>query len=56
MISAIERDRSEVLVAPLRQRLASRFAANAPEISGRLTGRQAVKISGEVAAAQQSKR
>jgi short-subunit dehydrogenase len=56
VVSAIERDRGEVLVAPFRQRLASRFAANAPEISGRLTGKQAVRISGEVAAAQTDKR
>lgn len=56
VVSAIERNRSEVLVAPMRQRILSRFAGNAPELSGRLSGAQAVKISGEVAATQTDKR
>ena len=32
VVSAIERNRREVLVAPVRQRVLGRFAANAPEI------------------------
>lgn len=56
VLSAIGRNRSEVLVAPMRQRLLTRIAGNAPELAGRLTARSAVKISGRVAATQADKR
>jgi short-subunit dehydrogenase len=56
VVSAIERNRSEVTVAPLRQRLLARFAANAPEVSSRLAGGVAAKAADEVAAGQAHKR
>jgi short-subunit dehydrogenase len=56
VVSAIERDRGEVTVAPLRQRVMARFAANAPEVSSRLAGRLATKVADEIAAGQTDKR
>ncbi|OSC39911.1 SDR family NAD(P)-dependent oxidoreductase [Mycobacterium decipiens] len=56
VVSAIERNRSEVTVAPLRQRVTARFAANAPEISSRLFGRLTAKVADGVAAGQTDKR
>ncbi len=56
VVSAIERNRSEVTVAPLRQRVMARFAANAPEISSRLSGGIAARVADEVAAGQTDKR
>lgn len=56
VVSAIERNRSEVTVAPLRQRVLGRFAANAPELSSRLVGGVVAKLADEIAAGQTDKR
>lgn len=56
VVNAIESNRSEVTVAPLRQRALARFAANAPEISSRLAGGMAARFADEVAATQGDKR
>jgi len=56
VVTAIERNRAEVTVAPLRQRVLARFAANAPEISSRLAGGIAAKAADEIAAGQADKR
>ena len=56
VVSAIERNRGEVTVAPLRQRVLARFAANAPELSSRLAGDIAAKAADEIAAGQTDKR
>jgi len=53
---AIERDRGEISVAPLRQRLMSRIAVNAPELSGRVAGDVAARVADEIAAGQTEKR
>jgi short-subunit dehydrogenase len=52
VVEAIERNRREVTVAPARQRLISVFAANAPELAGRLAGSVAAKIADQVAEGQ----
>jgi short-subunit dehydrogenase len=56
VVRAIERDRSEVTVAPLRQRALGRVALNAPELSGRVAGRSATKVAEEIARGQTEKR
>lgn len=56
VVSAIERNRSEVTVAPLRQRALGRLGANAPELSGRFAGNLATKVADEIAAGQTDKR
>jgi short-subunit dehydrogenase len=56
VVSAIERNRSEVTVAPLRQRVLAQFAANAPEVASRLAGGIAAKAADEIAAGQIGKR
>jgi short-subunit dehydrogenase len=56
VVRVIERDRGEITVAPLRQRLLSRLAVNAPEISGRVAGETATKVADEIAAGQTDKR
>ncbi|ACC41069.1 MULTISPECIES: SDR family NAD(P)-dependent oxidoreductase [Mycobacterium ulcerans group] len=56
VVTAIERNRGEVTVAPLRQRALARFAANAPEIASRLAGGIAAKAADEIAAGQLHKR
>ena len=56
VVAAIERDRGEITVAPLRQRALSRIAVNAPELSSRLTGRAAAKVADEIASGQTDKR
>ncbi len=56
VVSAIERNRGEVTVAPLRQRALARFATNAPELSSRLAGGVAAKAADEIAAGQIDKR
>ncbi len=56
VVSAIERNRSEVTVAPLRQQALGRFAANFPEISGKLAGGLATRVADEVASGQTEKR
>lgn len=56
VVSAIERDRGEVTVAPLRQRALARIALNAPELSGRVAGRAAARVADEIARGQADKR
>ncbi|ETZ98374.1 conserved short-chain dehydrogenase domain protein [Mycobacterium kansasii 824] len=56
VVTAIERNRAEVTVAPLRQRALARFAANAPEMSSRLAGGIVAKAADEIAAGQTDKR
>jgi short-subunit dehydrogenase len=53
---AIEHNRGEVTVAPLRQRLLSRIAINAPELSSRVAGGMAARVADEIAAGQTDKR
>jgi short-subunit dehydrogenase len=56
VVEAIERDRGEITVAPLRQRLLSRIALNAPELSGKVAGDTATRVADEIAAGQTDKR
>ena len=56
VVDAIEHDRGEITVAPLRQRVLSRFAVNAPELSGRLAGGMATRVADEIASGQTDKR
>ena len=56
VVRAIERDKSEICVAPLHQRAFARFAMLAPEISGRILGSAAAKTADAVAAGQTDKR
>lgn len=56
VVHAIERNRSEVTVAPRRQRLLARLAANAPELSSRLSRNVAAKAADQIAAGQTDKR
>lgn len=56
VVRAIEHDKSEISVAPLRQRVLARFAMMAPEISGRLAGSAATKAADAVASGQADKR
>ena len=53
---AIEHDRGEITVAPLRQRMLSRVAVNAPELSGKLAGGMATRVADEIASGQTEKR
>jgi short-subunit dehydrogenase len=56
VVRAIERDRGEITVAPLTQRALSRFAINAPELSGRIAGGAAAKFADQIASGQTDKR
>jgi hypothetical protein len=56
VVRSIERNKGEITVAPLRQRALSRFAINAPEISGRVAGGLAARVADEIAAGQTDKR
>src|SRR5262249_41440634 len=56
VVTAIEGNRGEVTVAPLRQRVLARFAANAPELSSRLAGDITAKSADKIAAGQTDKR
>jgi short-subunit dehydrogenase len=56
VVRAIERDKSEISVAPLRQRALARFAMMAPEISGRLASSAATKAADAIAEGQTEKR
>ncbi|GAB3010271.1 SDR family NAD(P)-dependent oxidoreductase [Mycobacterium bourgelatii] len=56
VVTAVERNRGEVTVAPLRQKLLARFAANAPEVASRLAGEVAAKAADQIAAGQTDKR
>jgi short-subunit dehydrogenase len=56
VVKAIERNRSEITVAPLRQRALARIAINAPELSGRVAGGLATRVADKIAAGQTDKR
>jgi short-subunit dehydrogenase len=56
VVRAISDDRREITVAPIRQRLLARFAANAPELSRRVAGEMATKVADEIASGQTDKR
>lgn len=56
VVSAIERDRLEVDVAPMGMRLATAFASVAPATAARVAGRTGARVSAEIAAGQRSKR
>jgi short-subunit dehydrogenase len=56
VVRAIEDDRCEITVAPLRQRLMSRIAINAPELSAKVAGELAARVADEIAAGQTDKR
>jgi len=56
VVRAIERNKSEISVAPVRQRLLARFTMLAPEIAGRLAGSVATKAADAIAAGQTDKR
>jgi short-subunit dehydrogenase len=56
VVRAIEHNRAEITVAPLRQRLLSRIAINAPELSSRVAGDLAAKVADDIAAGQTDKR
>ncbi|MDX6652302.1 MAG: hypothetical protein QOJ38_1083 [Solirubrobacterales bacterium] len=56
VVRAIERNRGEISVAPLRQRALGRVAATAPELAGRVAGRRAAEVADEVAGGQTDKR
>ena len=56
VVRAIERNRNEITVAPLRQRALSRFAVNAPELAGKVAGGMATRVADEIASGQTEKR
>jgi hypothetical protein len=56
VVQAIEHDKLEISVAPLRQRALARFARMAPEFSGRLAGAAATKAADAIASGQTDKR
>jgi short-subunit dehydrogenase len=56
VVRAIEHDKSEISVAPVRQRALARFAMLAPGISGRLAGSVTRKAADAIAAGQTEKR
>lgn len=51
VVRAIERDKSEISVAPARQRTAARLAMFAPELVGRLGSKAAAKLADQIAVA-----
>jgi short-subunit dehydrogenase len=56
VVEAIERDRAEVQVAPLLQRLGASFAHRRPHIASRITRRSASQIADRVSEGQTGKR
>ena len=56
VVAAIERNRGEVAVAPLRQRALAMIAVNAPELASRVAGAKAAEVADEVARGQTDKR
>lgn len=57
VVSAIERDRAEVEVAPRLQRVLTNFAARRPDLAGRIARRSgAIKVADDVASHQTEKR
>jgi short-subunit dehydrogenase len=53
---AVEQDRAEVEVAPLRLRMLANFAARRPALAGKVAGGAASKAGDELARGQASKR
>jgi short-subunit dehydrogenase len=56
VVRAIEHNRREITVAPLRQRVLTRIAINAPELSSRVAGGLAARVADEIARGQTEKR
>ncbi|MGI8461480.1 MAG: SDR family NAD(P)-dependent oxidoreductase [Solirubrobacterales bacterium] len=56
VVRAIERNRGEITVAPLRQRALGKIGMVAPELSGRVAGRKAAEVADEIARGQTDKR
>lgn len=56
VVAAVERDRGEVEVAPLPQRLAAGFAHRRPHLAARLAGGGAAEVADRVADGQADKR
>jgi short-subunit dehydrogenase len=56
VVRAIERNRGEISVAPIRQRALAQIAVNAPELASRVAGKKAAEVAGEIAAGQTEKR
>ena len=56
VVRAIERNKSEIRVAPLRQQAVTRFGMLAPEIFGRLAGPSAARTMDAMAAGLADKR
>lgn len=56
VVSAIERNRGEVTVAPLRQRALGNLAHNMPELAGKVAGRTAADYADQIASGQTDKR
>ena len=56
VVRAVERDKSEISVGPLRQRALARIAMMAPEVAGRLAGSTATRAAEAVASGQTDKR
>ena len=56
VVRAIEHDKAEISVAPLRQRALARVAMMAPEIFGQLAGSAATKAADAIASGQTDKR
>ena len=56
VVRAIERNRREITVAPLRQRALARMGMNAPELSSRTSTWLAVRVGDRVARGQSHKR
>jgi short-subunit dehydrogenase len=56
VVSAIERNRREVTVAPLRQRALAQMSVNVPELSSKIAGGMAERVADEIAGGQTDKR
>jgi short-subunit dehydrogenase len=56
VVTAIERNRGEITVAPLRQRVLGKLGMVAPELAGRVAGRRAAEVADEIARGQVDKR
>lgn len=56
VVTAIERNRGEIAVAPLRQRVGARLSMLSPELVGRVAGGTGAKVADEIAAGQTDKR
>jgi short-subunit dehydrogenase len=56
VVTAIERNRGEIAVAPLRQRLGARLSMLSPELVGRVAGDAGAKVADDIAAGQTDKR